>query len=152
MQGVYTDVPAGGAIGHGFFYSNSRFRSGYTNDGSLIGSWIGRDGQGAQAWANYWFTSRNRIRLSFRHQKASQQFDPGGGTLTDAGVRGDYWIRSRIGLTASVQYEKWLFPVIQPGPQRNVTASIGIQIQPQRIFQPSFHLMGRKTTDAGDQN
>ncbi len=152
MEGVYTDVPAGGAIGHGFFYSNGRFRNGYTNDGFLLGSWIGRDGQGAQAWANYWFTPRNRIQFSFRHQKASQQFDPGGGTLTDADIRGDYWLRDSVGLTASVQYEKWLFPVIQPGPQRNVAASIGVQIQPQKIFQPSFHFMTRKTTDAGDQN
>lgn len=152
VEGVYTDVPAGGAIGHGFFYANDHFRNGYTNDGSLIGSWIGRDGQGAQAWANYWFTSRNRLGFSFRHQKVSQQFDPGGGTLTDAGIRTDYWIRNRIGLTASVQYEKWLFPVILPGAQRNIAASVGIQILPQKVFQPSFHLLGRKDTDAGDQN
>src|SRR6185437_2348500 len=33
-----------------FFYINSRFKSGYTNGGNLIGSWIGREGQGAQAW------------------------------------------------------------------------------------------------------
>ena len=152
MEGVYTDVPAGGAIGHGFFYSNNRFRNGYTNDGFLLGSWIGRDGQGAQGWLNYWFTSRNRIELSFRHQKASQQFNPGGGTLTDAGIRGDYWLRGRIGLTASVQYEKWLFPVIQPGPQRNVGASVGIQFQPQRIFRPALHLMTSKATEGEDQN
>ena len=152
VEGVYTDVPAGGAIGHGFYYKNSRFLNGYTNDGFLIGSWIGRDGQGAQGWLNYWFSSRNRIQLSFRHQKASQQFDPGGGTLTDAGVRGDYWFRDRIGITASVQYEKWLFPVLQSGSQQDVGASIGIQIQPQRIFHPSLQLKPSKSADTEDQN
>ncbi len=58
VEGVYTDVPAGGQIGHGFFYFNFTWRSGYTNNGDLIGSWIGREGCGAQAWTNYWFNAR----------------------------------------------------------------------------------------------
>jgi hypothetical protein len=137
MEGVYTDVPAGGALSHGFYYFNFRFKEGYTNDGQLLGSWIGRQGQGAQAWANYWLSARDRIQLSFRHQKVSQQFVPGGGTLTDVGIRGDYWPTQTLGLTTSVQYERWIFPIMQPGAQRDVSASIGIQIQPQRIFRSS---------------
>jgi membrane-associated phospholipid phosphatase len=137
MEGVYTDIPAGGALSHGFFYFNFRFKEGYTNDGQLLGSWIGRQGQGAQAWANYWLSARNRIQLNFRHQKVSQQFVPGGGTLTDVGIRSDYWPTQTLGLTTSVQYERWIFPIIQPGAQRDVSASIGFQIQPQRIFRPS---------------
>jgi hypothetical protein len=134
MEGVYTDIPAGGALSHGFFYSNFRFKEGYTNNGELLGSWIGRQGQGAQARANYWFSPRNRLQINFRHQKVSQQFVPGGGTLTDVGMRGDYWPTQEVGLTTSLQYEQWLFPIIQPGPQRNVSASVGIQFQPQKIF------------------
>ncbi len=137
VEGVYTDVPAGGQIGHGFFYSNLTWRSGYTNDGNLIGSWIGREGQGAQAWSNYWFSARDRVQFNFRHQKVSQEFIPGGGTVTDAGVRGDYWFRSNLSVRASVQYERWLFPVIQPNAERNITGSIGIQFQPQKLFRPS---------------
>jgi hypothetical protein len=134
-EGVYTDLPAGGALSHGFFYSNSRFLNGYTNAGQLIGSWIGRQGQGAQAWSNYWFSPRDRIQINFRHLKVSQQFIPGGGTLTDVGVRGDYWLRPSVGITAALQYERWLFPVVQPGAQKNVSASIQIQFQPQKILQ-----------------
>jgi len=141
VEGVYTDVPAGGAIGHGFFYWNDRYLMGYTNDGNLMGSWIGRDGQGAQVWSNYWFTPKNRIQFNFRHEKVSQQFVPGGGSLTDVGVRGDLWFRNGVSITSAVQYERWLYPVIQPGPVRNVTASVEIQIQPQRIYRPAFHHM-----------
>jgi len=137
MEGVYTDIPAGGALSHGFFYFNFRFKEGYTNQGQLLASWIGREGQGAQAWTNYWFSPRSRLQINFRHQKVSQQFIPGGGTLTDVGVLGDYWPSRILGLRASVQYERWLFPVIQPGPQRDVSASVGIQIQPQKIFRRS---------------
>ena len=133
-EGVFTDVPAGGALSHGFYYYNGTWRNGYTNDGNLIGSWIGREGQGAQAWTNYWFNSRNRLQFNFRHQKVSQQFIALGGTLTDVGARGDYWIRPSIGLSASVQYERWLFPIIQPNPSNNVTASFQILFEPQKVL------------------
>jgi hypothetical protein len=135
VEGVYTDNPIGGAVGHGFYYFNFTWRSGYTNDQNLIGSWIGREGQGAQAWTNYWFTARDRLQFNFRHQKISQEFVPGGGTLTDVGVRGDYWVRPNLSVSGSVQYERWLFPVIQPNAQRNVMASVEILFQPQKLFQ-----------------
>jgi hypothetical protein len=152
VEGVYTDVPAGGALSHGFYYFNFRFKEGYTNEGQLLGSWIGREGQGAQAWTNYWFSARDRLQINFRHQKVSQQFVPGGGTLTDVGVRFDYWPTQILGLQTSVQYERWLFPVIQPGPQRDTSASVGIQIQPQKIFRPSFHHGSSNTETEGNQN
>lgn len=146
VEGVYSDVPAGGAIGSGFYYSSgaSPYLNGYTNGGNLIGSWIGRDGQGAQAWSNYWFTPRTRVQVNFRHEKVSQQFVPGGGTLTDVGARADYWPTKSLGLNTSVQYERWLFPIIKPGPERDIAASIGIQFQPQKIFRP----FQADTTDA----
>jgi len=152
VEGVYTDVPAGGAIGGGFYYFNTRFRNGYTNDGILIGSWIGRDGQGAQAWTNYWFSAKNRVQLYFRHQKVSQQFVPGGGSLTDVGTRADYWFRRGVGVTGIVQYERWLYPLIQLGPTRNVTASVQIQFQPQKILRSSSHGLTGSLADAGDAN
>jgi membrane-associated phospholipid phosphatase len=129
FEGVYSDVPAGGAIGGGFFYWNTRFLNGYTNNGNLIGSWIGRDGQGAQGWANYWFTPKNRLQLSYRHQKVSQdpRFIPGGGTITDVGVGADVWTTSSLGFSGKVQYEAWTFPAIVPGQQRNLSVSLQLQ-------------------------
>jgi membrane-associated phospholipid phosphatase len=136
-EGVYTDLPAGGALSHGFFYFNTRYVSGYTNQGQLLASWIGREGQGAQGWANYWFNGRNRLQFNYRHQKVSWQFIPDGGTLTDVGVRGDYWLRPNIGLSAWVQYERWLFPVIQPNSSRDVTTAVEVRFQPQKLFHRS---------------
>jgi membrane-associated phospholipid phosphatase len=137
VEGTYTDVPAGGNICCGFFYANDRYLNGYTSNGNLLASWIGRDGQGAQAWTNYWFNARNRLQFSYRHQKVSQQFIPGGGTLTDAGVRGDYWVRPSLSVSASVQYERWLFPVIQPNGATNVSARVEVSFQPQKLFRHS---------------
>jgi hypothetical protein len=140
VEGVYTDVP-GGVIANtkspGSFYQNATWQDGYTNNGALMGSWVGRGGQGAQAWANYWFSPRNRLQLNFRHQKVSQEFIPGGGSLTDFGVRSDFSVRPDLSLSVSVQHERWLFPVIQPNISRNVTASVQILFEPHKLFQHS---------------
>lgn len=138
VEGVYTDPPGGGAtIEHGFFYNNDRFRSGYTNNGNLIGSWIGREGQGADVWSTYWLNPKSKVQFNFRHQKVSAQFIPDGGTLTDFGVSTDYRVRPSLGLSAWVQSERWLFPVIQPNVSRNVTAAVEILVEPQKLLRYS---------------
>jgi membrane-associated phospholipid phosphatase len=147
VEGVFSDVPAGGAIGRGFFYWNDRYVNGYTNQGNLIGSWIGRDGQGAQVWSNYWLTPKNRIQLNFRHQKVSQQFIPGGGSLTDVGVQGDYALRKTLDLSLSVQYERWLIPAIQPQTSRNVTTSLTLRFEPGRSISLA-HLKSSRADDS----
>lgn len=132
VEGVYTDNPnPNPVLQHGFFYWNGRYVNGYTNDGNLIGSWIGREGQGAQACSTYWFAPQDKVQFSFRHQKVSQQFVPGGGTLTDGGVRGDFWIRNQFSVTASVQYEKWNFPVLAPAKETNVSTQIQFTFWPR---------------------
>jgi hypothetical protein len=52
-------------------------------------------------------------------------------------MRGDYWVRSNLGLSASVQHERWLFPVIQPNVSGNVTATIQILFEPHRLIRHS---------------
>jgi membrane-associated phospholipid phosphatase len=153
-EGIYTDVPGGTSANTknpGSFYQNGTWRSGYTNNGDLIGSWIGRGGQGAQAWSNYWFTPRNRLQFYFRHQKVSQEFIPGGGSLTDIGVRTDYSLRSNLSVSVSAQHERWLFPVIHPNPVSNVAASIGIVFEPQRLFRSSHAASAHTPTANGDR-
>ena len=43
-----------------------------------IHSWIGRQGQGAQAWTSYWFTPKSKLEVNFRHQRVSAEFIPDG--------------------------------------------------------------------------
>ncbi len=129
VEGVFTDIPYH-VYGPGTFYFNTTYRSGYRNDGNLIGSWIGREGQGAQAWTNYWLTSRNKIQFSVRHQKVSQEFIPGGGTLSDVAASADFWVRPSVCVAASVQYEKWIFPVLWPVPRNNVMSSLQVSFSP----------------------
>ena len=133
VEGVYTDPPIGGNIARGFFYYNPTWLSGYENSGHLMGNWVGREGQGVQAWTSYWFTPRNKLTLEFRHLKVSREFVPQGGTLADAGVRADLWVRSSFSVSAGVQYEAWTFPVIASTRQSNITSSLQLTFWPKGL-------------------
>lgn len=132
-EGVYTDLPIGGAVAHGFFYYNNRFKNGYTNSGDLIGSWIGRQGQGAQAWSTYRFSARSYLQLGFRHQKTSAQFLPGGGTLTDFTLRSEFRPTSSLTVGASLQYEQWVYPILSAAVQRPLVTSLQLTYWPKRL-------------------
>jgi len=139
IEAGYTDLPSGlqngtpqSHYGNGIFYSNGRYPDGsYSNGGYLLGNWMGRESQGVQAWSNYRFSPRSFIQASFRHQKVSQQFMPGGGSVTDASLSADFWLRDDLSASGSVQYERWLYPIITPGAQTNFTSSLQLTFWPQ---------------------
>ena len=117
---------------NGCFYVNNRYPDGsYTNLGNLVGSWLGRGGQGEQAWSTYWLTSRNKIQFNYRHQKISTLYLPQGGTLNDGGVKADFWLNTTLKFSGSVQYEKWNFPVLNPLAKSNVATSIELSFWPR---------------------
>ena len=137
MESGYTDLPGdlqtGGPASHyapGIFYWNARYRNGYTNDANLLGNWMGRQSQGTQVWSTYRFSPRNLIQASYRHQKVSQQWMPGGATLMDVSVGTQYWIHGHWNVNASVQYEQWKFPLLAAGPQTTIVSSVGIMFAP----------------------
>jgi hypothetical protein len=127
LEGLYTDVP--GQQATGFLYWNGRYRSGYTHEGNLLASWIGRQGRGGQAWATYWLTPRSQLQLSFRHVEVDQAFI-GGGRLNDFGGRGEFMLRSDFGISGFLQYEQWSFPVLAARSQSNFTISLQLTFYP----------------------
>ena len=131
VEGVYTDPPIGGNVGSGFFYYNPTWISGFVNSGHLLGHWVGREGQGFQAWTTYWLSPHNKLQFQFRHLKVSHEFIPNGGTQADASVRADLWARSTFSISAAVQYEAWTFPVIAPSRQSNVTSMVQLTFWPK---------------------
>ena len=137
VESGYTDLPGdlqtGAPNSHysrGIFYYNDRFPNGYTNDGNLLANWMGRQSQGTEAWSTYRFNPRNYIQASYRHQKVSQQYMPGGATINDASIGTGYWFREKWNVSATVQYEKWNYPLLAPRPQTNIVSSVGIAFAP----------------------
>jgi len=114
----------------GFVYFDlRRYRSGYTNDGNLLGDWIGRAARGGQAWATYWLSPRTNVQLGYRLQSVYKNFIEGG-RLVDFSARGEHMLNSRLGLVGLLQYEAWRFPVLAPATQSNLTTSLELTFYP----------------------
>jgi len=116
---------------NGCFYQNTTFLNSYTNQGNLMGTWIGRASQGEQVWSTYWLTPGDKIQFNFRHRKIDGQFSPGGGTVNDAGVRATVRLNHATEVSGSVQYEKWDIPLLANGPQSNLTTSVQFTFWPR---------------------
>ena len=115
----------------GFVYIDGRYMSGYTNDGYLLGNWIGRAGWGGQGWATYYFSARNSLQFSYRAQRVSHEFLQGGSS-NDFSLRLNRTLGSQIGLTALVQYENWRYPLLAPDRKTDFTSSIQLTYFPHR--------------------
>jgi len=116
----------------GCFYANARYPGGsYVNNGNLLGSWLGRGGQGERAWSTYWLSPRNKIQFQFRHQKVDGDYLPKGGTLNDGGVNVEFQVRPEVTVSGSLQYEKWNYPLLDPLAQINWVTSIGFTFWPR---------------------
>jgi hypothetical protein len=127
-EGIYTDLP--NLNGTGVYYYNSHYNAGYTNQGNMLGNWIGREGRGLTLSSTYWLSPKDTIQVGYRHQHVNPDFI-GGGQLTDFSARTRFSIRKDVGISAAVQFERWKFPTLAPLPQNNVTASFQITYWPK---------------------
>ena len=113
-------------------YFDSRYISGFTNNGTLLANWIGRAGWGGQAWATYNFSPRSMLQLGYRSKHVDRQF-VGGGSQSDFSVKTNVTWHDTT-LSTVLQYEHWNFPVLSPTSQSNFTASV------QLTYWPRMHL------------
>jgi len=111
-------------------YYNGQYNSGYNNDGRLIGSWIGRAAQGELMRTNYWLSPRKRIGIELRHRTLDPGYIPQGGNQNDAAVNADIFAGPGFRFTGSVQYERWLIPVLATNRQSDVGASFEFSFWP----------------------
>jgi Capsule assembly protein Wzi/PAP2 superfamily len=141
LEASYTDVPklhngsSTAAFGK-FNYWDSYYHDLYTNEGFIIGSWVGREGHGYQAWTTYHASARNWIQFGYRHADVANDFIPGGGNITDGSVSMNWWARNDLNLTGMLQYERWNYPLLAPVPQTNWTSSVGINFYPASLRLP----------------
>ena len=115
----------------GFYYDNSHYLGGYTNNRQIMGSWIGRESNGFQAWSTWWFSSRSSIQASARHSTESAQFLHGG-NLLDLSVAADIALKQDWQLRAVAQEERWRFPLysVTNAPTHNQTFTIQLSYRP----------------------
>jgi hypothetical protein len=115
----------------GFYYFNVHYLSGYTNDRQLMGSWIGRQGNGVQLWSTYWFSARSKLQASYRAVSVDPSFLQGG-SAHDFSVAAQVPLRPDLLLEGAVQYERWRFPLLAAGATNDVSSFL------QLTFTPGF--------------
>jgi hypothetical protein len=116
---------------NGCYYSNGQYLNGYTNNGELIGTWIGRAAQGEAMRSNYWLGPQKKIGIELRHRKIDSRFLAGGGTQNDVGLNGDFLLKSGFRLSGSVQYESWEIPLLAANRQSNIAVSFQLGYWPR---------------------
>jgi hypothetical protein len=130
FEAPYTNEKAypGGA------YTNHGYRDGFTNEGQLIGYWIGRDSAGYQAWLTYWLSPMEKLQFEYRDAKLDQTLWVGGGTQTDVSIRLIKHLGVDYQIDTALQFERYLIPILHPDPQKNVAAFVQIRWQPKLQF------------------
>lgn len=113
----------------GFFYFNVHYLSGYTNNRQLIGSWIGREANGQQAWATWHLSPRSSIELSARSMTVNREFLRGG-SLRDLRATVDIALRPEWQLRLQEQTEWWHFPLLSAAPQHNAAFMLQLSYRP----------------------
>jgi hypothetical protein len=128
-EGIYTNIPGTNA-GNNSYFVNFHYAEGDRNNGQLFTSWIGRGGNGGQASTTYWFSGRNQATLSYRRMVSDQSLLKGG-NLHDLSGSFSWLLRPHIEVSGSLQYEKWNFPLLNPGPRSNISSAVEIRIFPK---------------------
>jgi len=115
------------------YYSDRRYRSGYTNDASLMGNWIGRAGRGAQGWLTYSFSPRSHLQVGYRLQEVSHEFLQGG-RAANYSMAGDLAFSRQLSASGFFQYGQWRFPLLGRNAQSDISAGF------QLTFWPRFQI------------
>jgi hypothetical protein len=139
LEGIYTNMP--GDSTNNLFYVNYHYPNGYRNYGEIIGSWIGRGGNGGQASTTYWFSAHNQATVSYRRMVTDVSL-LNGGNVHDLSGSFSWMPLPHVEFDASVQYERWNFQELGPGPKSNVSSMIEIRTWPKLRWAATSHPPG----------
>jgi membrane-associated phospholipid phosphatase len=136
VEAAFTNLPQFlEPLGGGFFYWNSRYLDGYTNQGNIIGNaTVGRQGISLRADSTYWFASDKTIRAGYRSNVVDSMFLEGG-NFRDLYLRSEWSFNHSMSLSSFLEYEWWNFPLLTAGKKQNdFTASFQLTYWPHWRF------------------
>ena len=126
FEAVSTDPPTKKSNYGQDIYTEVVQRNGYTNNGLMMGDWIGRENKGGQAWLTYHLSPREWVQASYRSDKAAKDFIPGGTTQNDFSVELVKRLAPEIELRANLQHERWLIPFYKTGAQSDTSTTFQV--------------------------
>jgi hypothetical protein len=119
------------ARGGQYYYYEAIYRDCYLNKQDLMGSWLGREGTGGQAWATYWFNAQSTLQVGYRTLRVSQHFVSQGESQQSAYGELRYRWHNGLSLQYLLQAERWAAPALAPGPQTDVTSQFQLSLTPR---------------------
>ena len=143
VEAVSTDPKVSRSNQGTFFYFETIQRQGYTNEGNIIGDWMGREGKGGQAWLTYHLSGNEFVQIEYLNKKNDKDFIPGafdpvtksygpGGTTQNSfkiqAVKRFH--HDDIELNAWYQHEGWKAPIYLQGLQNNNTMAAQVTFYP----------------------
>jgi membrane-associated phospholipid phosphatase len=130
VEAASTDPAITNSVGGKFFYWETNYHDVYVNKAFLMGSWIGRESKGGQAWATYWLSPESKVQFQYRNQKVAKDFITGGETLNSYAAKAQLRVKPEIEISGTLQYDRWRAPVLVPGLQADVTSTVQITFWP----------------------
>ena len=131
VEAASTDPPTSRSNAGAFLYAEQIQKQGYTNQGFIMGDWIGRESKGGQAWLTYHLSANEHLQLSYRNAKAAKDFIPGGTTQNLVQFSAVKRIHNDFELSGWLQYERWQAPIYKTGNQSDFTTSVQITWYPR---------------------
>jgi hypothetical protein len=119
------------SIGGRYVYWDLFYHDLYVNQGNIIGSWIGREGKGYQAWSTVHFGPKNFLQFGYRHAEIASDFIPRGEAINDGSLRLDHWIGKQLSVSGFLQYEHWNIPVLAATPHTDWVSSLQLTFWPR---------------------
>ena len=131
VEGVYTDyVTSRSTFGQGVYYETIQ-RQAYTNSGSIIGDWIGREAKGGQVWLGYHLSGNESITAQYLRKKNGNDFPAGGTTQNIFRVDAIKRLTRNVELNAWFQEERWKAPIWKAGQQSSTTGAFQVTWYPK---------------------
>lgn len=134
VEAASTDPPTSRSVRGQFNYIEFIQLQGFTNNGQILGDWIGREAKGGQAWLTYHLSGNEWVQVNFRNQKTPKDFIPGGTTLNDVGVQVVKRLGKDLEINGNFTYERWKAPIYLPGAQTVTNTTVQITWFPHKRF------------------
>jgi hypothetical protein len=112
-----------------FLFWNNVYHDANTNQGYLLGNWVGRDGRGLFIQSTWWRSARSKVELSYRQNRIGPAFLPGGGTQDAASVAPTFHPRPEWIVRFSAQYERYSIPLLG-GIHRDLATTLELDYEP----------------------
>lgn len=114
-----------------FFYWNNQYHDSYTNDGFLLGSYVGRQGRLFVGTVDYWLSGRTKFEAQVRHIAEPGSYLPNGGSQTDGSLAVQWSFTPELLASLSGQAEAYDIPILGPS-RKDGTVVLSVTYTPKQ--------------------